>query len=285
MVSREASDVPLRSICVEGNVLSFPPPRVMGILNLTPDSFYDGGVIQTDKQILALAEKHLVEGAAILDVGGHSSRPGASPVSEAEEIRRVRPISLIKKNFPQAILSIDTFRASVAKVAWQEGASIINDISGGNMDATMFPWVTMQRLPYILTHVRGDFTTMHQPVVYQDVVREVFDFLQEKITQLRAKGVSDIIADVGFGFSKDVAQNYSLLRNLSFFSALQVPLLVGLSRKSMVYKPLGITPSQARTATAALHMVALCEGASLLRVHDVKDAVELITLHKQMFSH
>ena len=273
------------SITAGGTVISFSSPKVMGILNLTSDSFYDGGALQTESQLLRAVEKHMAEGADILDVGGHSSRPGASTVSQEEEIRRVAgPIALIKKKFPAAVISVDTFRAAVAKAAWREGASLVNDISGGRMDPAMWPWIVAQCIPYILMHMRGDFHTMHRPTRYREVLQEVFASLQERIVQLRAQGMPHIIADVGFGFSKDIAQNYLLLKHLSFFTALHVPILVGLSRKSMIYKPLGITPGEALVGTAALHMVALRQGASLLRVHDVKHAKQVIALHEQLLS-
>ena len=281
----ERTTFPTPSLVLGRDVLSLSPPRIMGILNLTPDSFYDGGHLKTEKQVLSAAEKHLKEGASILDVGGHSSRPGATLLDEAEEIKRIaQPIAAIKRRFPAAILSVDTFRVAVAKAAWKEGISIVNDISGGHLDPEMLPWIVAHKIPYIVTHMQGDFHTMHQQTGYKDVVQEVFFALQKKISWLRAKGMSNLMADVGFGFSKTVAQNYALLDNLSFFGALQVPLLVGISRKSMVYKPLGIRPKEALAATSALHMRALHAGAAILRVHDVQAAMQLVRLQQQFFS-
>ncbi len=264
----------------KGQLLDLSRPVVMGILNVTPDSFFDGGKYTEASTVLAQAEKMLREGAAILDIGGASSRPGAAEVSEAEEIRRVVPIiELLQKNFPDSILSVDTWRASVARASISAGASIINDISAGNLDPEMFQTVGQLGAPYVLMHMQGIPDTMQQNPHYEDVVTEVLDFFIHKIAALRASGVKDIVLDPGFGFGKTVEHNYALLRNLSVFqNVLGLPVLAGISRKSMICKPLGIKPSEALNGTTALHMVALQQGANILRVHDVREAVEVIRL-------
>ena len=263
--------------------LAMDKPRVMAILNVTPDSFYDGGNLRTESALLQRAETCLAEGANILDIGGYSSRPGATDISIDEEIQRIKqPIKCLHSHFPDALLSIDTFRVPVAKAARAAGASLINDISGGEMDKDMLPFVAQHNIPYVLMHMRGTPQTMSTHTDYTDVVSEVFTFLQKKITWLHEHGASDVLIDPGFGFAKNIAQNFTLLQQLQLFKQLQAPLLVGLSRKSMVYKTLSCTPSEALTGTAALHMHALCAGAQLLRVHDVSAAQEVITLYEAL---
>lgn len=254
----------------------------MGILNVTPDSFFDGGRYSDEKSLLQQVEKMLAEGAAILDIGGASSRPGASEVDETEELRRVVPIiELILRHFPGTILSVDTWRAGVASASVAAGAALINDISGGRMDQAMEHTAARLQVPYILMHMQGEPNNMQQNPHYEDVVTEVLDFFIRKTAGLQALGIRDIILDPGFGFGKSVEHNYALLRNLHVFkNALGKPVLAGISRKSMICKPLGIKPAAALNGTTALHMVALQQGASILRAHDVQEAVETVTLWK-----
>jgi len=269
-----------RSLNCKGQLLDLSRPVVMGILNITPDSFFDGGKYHGDAVILQHAEKMLRDGASILDIGGASSRPGAAEVSEQTELKRVLPVleSILKK-FPDTIISVDTWRANVADAAVQAGASIVNDISAGNLDPKMYETVAELGVPYILMHMQGTPDTMQQKPHYEDVVTEVLDFFIKKIEMLRGLGVKDIVLDPGFGFGKTVEHNYSLLKNLHVFqNVLGLPVLAGLSRKSMICRPLGIKPAEALNGTTALHMVALQQGACVLRVHDVREAVEVIRL-------
>lgn len=268
------------TLLCNGRLLDLNRPQVMGILNLTPDSFFDGGHYLAPEASLARAEQLLEEGAAILDLGGASTRPGASVVPADEEIRRVVPvIEAILKKFPEAVISVDTWRASVAREAVHAGAAMINDISAGSLDPEMFDTVGSLKVPYILMHMQGTPADMQQKPHYEDVVTEVLDFLIQKIAGLREIGVKDIILDPGFGFGKSLEHNYQLFRNLHVFSRVTGhPLLVGISRKSMIWKPLGIRAEEALNGTAALHMAALQQGARLLRVHDVKEAMQVIRL-------
>ena len=263
-----------------GKLLDLSNPVVMGILNVTPDSFFDGGRYVDDTTLLHQAEKMIREGAAILDLGGASTRPGAQEVIEPDEMRRVIPaIALILKNFPGTLISVDTWRASVALAAVDAGAGIVNDVSAGNLDPDMFQSVAASGVPYILMHMQGSPDTMQTNPNYEDVVTEVLDFFIQKIENLRGLGVKDIVLDPGFGFGKTVAHNFALLKNLHVFkNVLGLPVLAGLSRKSMICKPLGVNPSDALNGTTALHMVALQQGASILRAHDVREAVEVILL-------
>lgn len=259
-------------------------PKVMGIINITPDSFYGGSRYKTDDAILKGAGMMLKDGADILDVGGYSSRPGAPDVSEEEEMRRVTvALKLISSEFPDAILSVDTFRASIAKAAIEEcGAHIINDISGGEADPDMFEVVRHLNVPYILMHMKGDPRTMQTNPVYTDVVADILKWFGEKIFRLRSAGVNDIIIDPGFGFGKTIDHNYDMLNRLGDFSIAGLPLLVGLSRKSMIWKTLGITADEALSGTISLNTVALLKGADILRVHDVKEAVQAVKLTVRM---
>ncbi len=268
-----------KTLNIGGKLLDLSIPQVMGILNITPDSFYSGSrVLQLD-DAYKKAEKMLSEGANILDLGGHSTRPGADAVSETEEANRVLPVvEMLRKHFPRAIISIDTFRASVARQAIEAGAHIINDIAGGNLDPLMFETVAALQVPYILMHSRGTPQTMKDLNQYEDLVTDVMRELQAKIYELQQLGVKDIVADMGFGFAKNADQNYVLLRELRAFEILNVPLLVGVSRKSMIWRKLNITPDQSLNGTTALNTVALLNGASILRVHDVKEAVETVKL-------
>ncbi len=268
-----------KTLNIGGKLLDLSIPQVMGILNITPDSFYSGSrVLQLD-DAYKKAEKMLSEGANILDLGGHSTRPGADAVSETEEANRVLPVvEMLRKHLPRAIISIDTFRASVARQAIEAGAHIINDIAGGNLDPLMFETVAALQVPYILMHSRGTPQTMKDLNQYDDLVTDVMRELQAKIYELQQLGVKDIVADMGFGFAKNADQNYVLLRELRAFEMLNVPLLVGVSRKSMIWRKLDITPDQSLNGTTALNTVALLNGASILRVHDVKEAVETVKL-------
>lgn len=254
-------------------------PKVMGIINVTPDSFYDGGKTTKISEILKQAEKMLHDGASFLDIGGYSSRPGAEAISEAEELQRVLPpIEAIVKVFPEAIISIDTFRASVAKFTIEAGAALINDISAGSLDPDMLNVVSSLKVPYIMMHMRGNPQTMTQHADYENISKEVLQYFSEKIAAARALGIDDIVVDPGFGFAKTRKLNFELLNNLELFKHLEVPYLVGLSRKSMIYKTLGITVKNALNGTTVLQTIALLKGASIVRVHDVKEAQECITL-------
>lgn len=268
---------------VDGNLFSLDEPKIMGILNLTPDSFYAESRVPSEKEVLVRAENMLKDGADMLDVGGYSTRPNADDIPLEEEIKRVTPtIRALRKEFPNTMISIDTFRSQVAKAAVQEGAHLINDVAGGNLDEEMFQAVADLKTPYILMHMRGTPKTMKSLANYDDLLLEVYQELKLKCEQLKALGISDIMIDPGFGFAKTISHNYELLKNLSYFKNLGFPILIGLSRKSMIYKTLDITPEEALNGTTALHMVALQQGAKILRVHDVKEAKECVELYKQL---
>lgn len=274
------------SIQCKGRLLDLSEPVLMGILNLTPDSFYDGGRLGSVDAVLHRAEQLLLEGAAILDIGGASTRPGAAEVSEQTELARVlEPIAAISKRFPEALMSVDTWRARVAKAAVEAGAVIVNDVSAGKMDAGMYEMVARLGVPYILMHMQGRPKDMQVNPQYADVTTEILDFMIREVGHLRALGVKDIVLDPGFGFGKSLDHNFSLLKNLHVFeSVLGLPVLAGLSRKSMVCKALGVKPEHALNGTTALHMVALQQGARVLRVHDVKEAKEAVRLHHYLVS-
>ncbi|HOX81882.1 MAG TPA: dihydropteroate synthase [Chryseolinea sp.] len=253
-------------------------PKVMGILNVTPDSFYDGNRYTTETAIASKVEKMIVEGATFIDVGAYSSRPGADDVSQDEELKKsVEAIQIIVKNFPDTLISIDTFRSEVARVAIHEGASMVNDISGG-VDQNMFQMVAKLKVPYILMHMRGNPKTMSGQTDYADLLRDIVDYFHVRISCLQHLGVQDIIIDPGFGFAKTVQQNFELLNHLDHFTILGRPLLAGLSRKSMIWKSLLTKPESALNGTTSLNTIALMKGVSLLRVHDVKEAVEAVKL-------
>ncbi|WP_420385639.1 dihydropteroate synthase [Roseivirga sp.] len=268
---------------INGNLVSLDEPQVMGILNITPDSFYSGSRVNQDTAIINKAEEMIGHGAFILDIGGYSTRPGAEDIDAKEETNRVtQAIELIRSKFPDVLISIDTFRASIAETAISAGANIINDVSGGNLDPTMFETVARLQVPYILMHMRGTPQTMKTLNQYDNLLIDISKELAEKCNQLKALGIADIIIDPGFGFAKGISQNYELLRNLNYLKRLGFPILAGLSRKSMIYKSLGIEPEEALNGTTALNMVALQNGANLLRVHDVKEARETIKLYKAL---
>ena len=255
-------------------------PKIMGILNVTPDSFYSNSMVNSESDILSRAEKMLEDGTDFLDIGGYSSKPGAKEVSESEEINRVIPaIAIIKKTFPKAVISIDTFRSSVAMAAISAGASIINDISGGDADPLMFQTVKDLQVPYVIMHMQGTPQTMQKNPLYNNVVQEVYKDLSLKVNTLRLMGIPDVIVDVGFGFGKTIEHNYDLLANLEYFHSLNCPVLVGISRKSMIHKSLGITPEECLNGTAVLNTIATQKGAQILRVHDVKEAKEMLKLY------
>ncbi|MAP79709.1 MAG: dihydropteroate synthase [Aequorivita sp.] len=251
----------------------------MGIINITPDSFYDGGSTVTENSILNQAEKMLTADATFLDIGGYSTRPNAAKVSETEEIKRVvTAVEIILKHFPDTVISIDTFNSKVAKNAVETGAALVNDVSGGILDPAMFKTVGELKVPYILMHMRGTPQTMNSLTNYENVTRDVLKDLSQKIAKARSFGISDIIADPGFGFAKTSEQNFQLMNNLELFKSLDIPLLVGISRKSMIYKTLKKTAKEALNGTTVLNTVALLKGASILRVHDVAEAVECVKL-------
>lgn len=263
----------------QGSLIDLTIPKVMGILNITPDSFFDGGTLTHEKALLSKVACMLSEGATFLDIGGYSSRPGASHISEKEELERVLPaIEVIVKEFPEAILSIDTFRSKVARRCIEAGASMVNDISAGDLDANMFPTIAEFQVPYIMMHMKGTPESMNQMASYQNVTREVVYTLSKKLAEGRSLGINDLIVDPGFGFAKTRAHNFEMLDHLEQFSYLEVPLLVGLSRKSMIYKTLDTSPEEALNGSTVLHTIALLKGANILRVHDVKEAMECVKL-------
>ncbi|MBC6611090.1 dihydropteroate synthase [Hymenobacter sp. BT507] len=266
--------------CPHGRVLDLSRPQVMGILNLTPDSFFEGSRVGSDADLLRRAEAMLQAGAAVLDLGGYSSRPGAEDISADEEKRRVVPaVEAVRRAFPEAFISVDTFRASVASEAVAAGADILNDISGGTLDDEMLTTVGRLHAPYVLMHMRGTPQTMIQHTEYSgDIVTELVRYFRDKLTQLRSFGVRDVLLDPGFGFAKTAAQNHELLRRLPELHVLGLPILAGLSRKAMLYKPFGLTPDAALTGTVAVNTIALLNGARLLRVHDVAEAMQTIHL-------
>lgn len=272
-----------KTLNVRGRLLDLSTPKVMGILNVTPDSFYDGGKFTTEKSILEQVKKMLDEGVGIIDIGGYSTRPGAADIPVEEETARILGvIQMIVKTFPEAILSIDTFRSSVAKKAVEAGAAIVNDVSGGEQDPLMFETVAALNVPYILMHMRGTPQTMTKLTDYENLIKDVADYFQKKIYRLRQLKVKDIIIDPGFGFAKTADQSFELLNHLDYFRILGVPILAGLSRKSMIWRTLSQVPEEALTGTIALNTTALLKGASILRVHDVKEAVACIKLIKRL---
>ena len=269
----------MKSINCKGKLIDFSIPRVMGILNITPDSFYDGGNLKNDSEILNLAEKMLADGATFIDIGGYSSRPGATDISVNEELKRVLPVlTLLLKNFPEVLLSIDTFRAEVAKKAIEAGAAIINDISAGILDDQMLKTIADYQVPYIMMHMKGSPQTMKEFADYKDVVREVLLYFSERIATARSCGINDLIIDPGFGFAKTISHNFELLRNTEKLQIADLPILIGVSRKSMIYKTLDTSAAEALNGTTVLNTIALQKGASILRVHDVKEAVETVKL-------
>lgn len=264
----------------KGKLLAIDQPIVMGIINTTPDSFYPGSRTNISDDILFRAEKMVNEGATILDVGGQSTRPKSEQISADEELNRVLPaIEAIHKNFPDQIISIDTFYSKVAMETVAAGASVVNDVSAGTMDNDLISTVAQLNAPYVLMHMLGKPQTMQKNPEYKNVTLDVFDFLNFKIAELTKAGINDIIVDVGFGFGKTSAHNFQLLRELSFFQQMNKPVMVGLSRKNTIYKTLGITPEDALNGTTVMHTLALVNGATILRAHDVKEAMEAVKLY------
>ncbi|NER10639.1 dihydropteroate synthase [Muriicola jejuensis] len=267
----------------KGHLIDLSIPKVMGVLNLTPDSFYDGGRYKDERSILVQTERMLKEGARFIDAGAYSSRPGADHIPVEEELRRIVPVvDLLTKHFPDILISIDTFRSKVAKECLGAGAALINDISAGHLDPAMMETVAKARVPYIMMHMQGTPQNMKEMNSYNDLMEDIRYYFSERLAAARALGMYDLVIDPGFGFAKNIEQNYILLRHLSLFRTFGVPVLAGLSRKSMIYKVLGISPAEALNGTTALHMVALEAGANILRAHDVKEAVECITLYQRL---
>lgn len=267
----------------KGQLVDLSTPRVMGILNCTPDSFFDGGKYHSDALLLNQVEKMLSEGATFIDVGAYSSRPNAQNITEHEELKRsLNAVQLILAKFPEALISVDTFRSKIAAESINAGACMINDISGGSLDKNMFETIAKLQVPYVLMHMKGTPKTMQNNPKYDDIIYEMRLYFSEKITNLRALGVNDLILDVGFGFGKTIENNYTLLKHLELFKCFDLPILAGLSRKSMLYKVLENTPEEALNATTIVNTIALQNGAAILRVHDVKEALETIKIIQQL---
>jgi dihydropteroate synthase len=267
------------TINCNGNLIDLHYPKVMGILNCTPDSFFDGGKYKNESKLLSQVEKMLSEGATFIDVGAYSSKPNADFVSEVEEANRLLPIiDLLVRHFPKILLSIDTFRSSIAEKAIQSGAVMINDISAGNLDPEMFSTVARLQVPYIMMHMRGTPQTMQHLTAYDNMCKEMIYYFSEKVAQARQFGINDLIIDPGFGFAKTTDQNFEVLQKQALFHVLELPVLVGVSRKSIIYKTLNTTPQESLNGTSILNTIALQKGATILRVHDVKEAMECIQL-------
>lgn len=271
------------TINCKGNLIDLSTPKVMGILNCTPDSFYDGGKYKNESDILLQVDKMLGDGATFIDIGAYSSKPGADYVSEEEELQRLLPIiELVFKHFPETLISVDTFRSNIAQKTVENGASIINDISAGMLDENMLETVAKLQVPYIMMHMKGNPQTMQSLANYEDVVKEMMFYFSERINKAWSFGLNDIIIDPGFGFAKTLEQNYEVLQKLDYFNSLELPILVGVSRKSMIYKALENSPQDALNGTSILNTIALQKGANILRVHDVKEAVECVKLVEQL---
>ena len=271
-------------INANGKLMDLSEPQVMGILNVTPDSFYAGSRAETERDITQRIHQIVNEGASIIDIGAYSSRPNAQHISAEEEMSRLRTgLELIRKHHPEAIVSVDTFRADIARMCVEEyGVAIINDISAGNMDEQMFPTIARLGVPYIIMHMKGTPQNMQENPHYDHFLKEIFYYFSEKVQKLRDLGAKDIIIDPGFGFGKTIEHNYELMNHLEEFHLFELPILVGISRKSMIYKLLGITPEEALNGTTALNTIALTKGAHILRVHDVKEAVECVKIVQKM---
>ena len=265
---------------IKGDTLDLSSPKIMGVLNVTPDSFYDGGVYSNEKKILLQVEKMISDGADIIDIGGFSSKPGSKTISVKEEEKRVIPIiKLINNTFNKIIISVDTFRGEIAEKSLNEGASIINDISGGNLDKNIYQIANKYRVPYIMMHMKGVPANMQANPKYENINYEIIKDFSYKIDLAEKRGVCDIIIDPGFGFGKSIEHNYQILNNIKLYTVLKKPILVGISRKSMIYKLLKTDPSKALNGTTSLNTIALINGANILRVHDVKEAKEVIKLY------
>lgn len=272
------------TINCKGQLIDLTIPKIMGILNVTPNSFFDGGKYKNESEILSRVEKMSSEGATFIDVGAYSSKPSAEFVSEQEEISRIIPVlDLVLKHFPETILSIDTFRAEVAKASIESGAAIINDISAGHLDEKMLETVAKYSVPYIMMHMKGTPQTMQTLTQYNDIVKEMLFYFSERIAKARSFGINDLITDPGFGFAKTVEQNYEVFQKLDLFNLLELPMLIGISRKSMIYKTLNSNAEEALNGTTVLNTIALTKGAKILRVHDVKEAMECVTLFNKIY--
>ena len=268
------------TINCKGQLIDLSTPKVMGILNVTPNSFFDGGKYKNESEMRSQVEKMLNDGATFIDIGAYSSKPNADFVSEAEELQRIVPIvNLILKHFPETLISIDTFRSEVAKACIENGAAMINDISAGNLDDKMLETIAKYNVPYIMMHMRGTPQTMQSMTNYENIVKEMLFYFSEKVAKARSLGINDLILDPGFGFAKTIEQNYEVLQKLDLFSILELPILVGFSRKSMIYKPLNSNAENALNGTTVLNSIALTKGAKILRVHDVKEAMECVALY------
>jgi dihydropteroate synthase len=264
-----------------GKLIDLSTPLIMGILNITPDSFYDGGKYSTEKDLIKQTEKMISEGAVIIDVGAVSTKPGAENITEEEERKRLFPfLEKLIKRFPETNFSVDTFRSGVAEMAIDKGAAIINDISAGSFDEKMFDVIAKYNVPYIIMHIKGTPQNMQKNPIYENIVKEIMFYFSEKINALKLRGVNDIIIDPGFGFGKTVEHNYEILKNLKTFEVFKMPILVGISRKSMINKVLNIDSEDALNATTSLNTFALLNGANILRVHDVKEAMEAVKIVK-----
>lgn len=273
------------TINCKGQLIDLSKPKVMGILNLTPNSFFDGGKYKNETEIIPQVQKMLSEGATFIDIGAYSSKPNAEFVSIEEEMARIVPIvDLLVQRFPNILISIDTFRSQVAEACIQKGAALINDISAGKLDDAMLGVVAKYNVPYIMMHMRGTPQTMSTLTQYEDVVKEVLLYFSERIAVARSLGINDLIVDPGFGFAKTLEQNYEMLQKMELFQQLKLPVLVGISRKSMIYKTLNNNASESLNGTTTLNTISLLKGANILRVHDVKEAVECVTLFNKMNS-
>ena len=271
------------TINCKGQLIDLEIPKVMGILNVTPNSFFDGGKYKDESEILSQVAKMLSDGATFIDIGAYSSKPNAEFVSETEEMNRIIPvIDLILNKFPEALLSIDTFRSEVAKVAIENGAAIINDISAGKLDDKMLETVAKYNVPYIMMHMRGTPQTMQTMTHYDDIIKEMLFYFSERVSMARSFGINDLIVDPGFGFAKTLEQNYEVLQKLELFEILDLPLLAGVSRKSMIYKALNTSADEALNGTTVLNTIALSKGAKIVRVHDVKEAMEAVVLFEKI---
>ena len=271
------------TINCKGQLIDLASPKVMGILNVTPNSFFDGGKYKTESVILSQVGKMLSDGATFIDIGAYSSKPSAEFVSEKEELNRIVPVvNLILEKFPDCLISIDTFRSEVAKVCLENGVAIINDISAGNLDDKMLETIAKYNVPYIMMHMRGTPQTMQTMTNYDNIIKEMLFYFSQRIAEARSLGINDLIIDPGFGFAKTLEQNYEVLQKLELFEMLELPLLVGFSRKSMIYKTLHSTAEEALNGTSVLNTIALTKGAKILRVHDVKEAMECVTLFNKL---
>ena len=272
------------TINCKGQLIDLSTPKVMGILNLTPNSFFDGGKYKNETEILSQVESMLEDGATFIDIGAYSSKPNADEVSESEELKRIVPIvSLILKHFPNTLISVDTFRSEVARICIDNGASMINDITAGSFDEKMMETVAHNQVPFVMMHMRGTPKTMQSLTQYESIVQEMIYYFSEKVAMARRFGIHDLILDPGFGFAKTLNQNYEVLQQLDLFKMLELPILVGVSRKSMIYNELKCTANETLNGTSVINTIALTKGANILRVHDVKEAVEAVALFHKTF--